>query len=729
MLSPRLPLENPRPAKRPRATLEEVEDEDDRWVQDFPEELKAGAVIDKCNSQFEKMKTEWEMARWLMTSGLSQGKIDQYLKLKSVWPQWYCHPFELTGDECDAEGVKKTEVVELWHRDPVECVRELLGNPSFKKQGYVPRRIFKKMSEDGEGTNREYNEMWTADWWWEVQKLLPPGSTLCPIIIASDKTQLTRFSGDQQAWPTAGTDGVPMDCADGFVRRMYLILAAYIADYPEQCLVACCRENACPRCLVTPKRRGEFLDSPWRNRAETLRILSSEAAGRFFSDHIVSWRFRAMTPHPTLRHFKKGISLTSQWTGNEHKNMEKVFLGVLANTVDPAVQRAVKAVLDFAYYAHFETHCDESLAQMDAAWASFHANKHVFEDLEIRKKFDINKLHKLKHYTESIRTRGTADGYNTENMERLHIDLAKVGYKATNRKAYIRQMTVWLQRQESVHRFGSYLQWAVPGYVARAAANDDPDDEDDDHPDSDDEADESPASISPYSIAKKTALPQSQYFLHKLDEFLQSKSLASDVEPSEASTFPVFKHISLTLPAVSEVSSRAVQDKIRAVRGEPVKMTAKGVKLAKGAQFDTVLVRTHARLDGESPMSGLRVARVRLIFRLPEKYGSHPDPLAYPDTGMYLVSLSSRNLRQNSGIIAVTDIVRSCHLTPVFGRSVDPTWTSENVLDTCKSFYFNPYLRHHDFYLFRYLVDLHTSRREAEQRRVRMRQLGRAGRG
>lgn len=576
-----------------------------------------------------------------------------------------------------------------------------------------------------------------------IQKLLPPGSTLCPIIIASDKTQLTRFSGDQQAWPvyltignidketrrspssratvllgyipvtkleifakanrssvahqlfhdcmrvmldglkTAGTDGVPMDCADGFVRRMYLILAAYIADYPEQCLVACCRENACPRCLVTPKRRGEFLDSPWRNRAETLRILSSEAAGvhlaefktqnlrpinpfwanlphcdifssmtpdllheihnGFFSDHIVSWcseaidgagpeidrRFRAMTPHPTLRHFKKGISLTSQWTGNEHKNMEKVFLGVLANTVDPAVQRAVKAVLDFAYYAHFETHCDESLAQMDAAWASFHANKHVFEDLEIRKKFDINKLHKLKHYTESIRTRGTADGYNTENMERLHIDLAKVGYKATNRKAYIRQMTVWLQRQESVHRFGSYLQWAVPGYVARAAANDDPDDEDDgdsfdastpstldtDHPDSDDEADESPASISPYSIAKKPPFPSLSVasietdfgapdFLHKLDEFLQSKFLASDVEPSEASTFPVFKHISLTLPAVSEVSSRAVQDKIRAVRDEPVKMTAKGVKLAKGAQFDTVLVRTHARLDGESPMSG-----------------------------------------------------------------------------------------------------------------------------
>ncbi|KAJ7435711.1 hypothetical protein B0H11DRAFT_1702971, partial [Mycena galericulata] len=71
------------------------------------------------------------------------------------------------------------------------------------------------------------------------------------------------------------------------------------------------------------------------------------------------------------------------------------------------------------------------------------------------------------------------------------------------------------------------------------------------------------------------------------------------------------------------------------------------------------------------------------------------------DIGMHQVSLSSRNHRQNSEIIPITDIVRSCHLIPVFGRSVDLTWTSEHVLDQCKSFYLNPYLRHHDFFFFR----------------------------
>jgi hypothetical protein len=70
-----------------------------------------------------------------------------------------------------------------------------------------------------------------------------------------------------------------------------------------------------------------------------------------FKDHFISWsteavdsgsdevdrRFKSMTKHPTLRHFNKGISLVSQWMGNEYKNMEKVFLGVIAGAVDKCV--------------------------------------------------------------------------------------------------------------------------------------------------------------------------------------------------------------------------------------------------------------------------------------------------------------------------------------------------------------------------------------------------------
>ncbi|EIW62744.1 uncharacterized protein TRAVEDRAFT_90873, partial [Trametes versicolor FP-101664 SS1] len=49
--------------------------------------------------------------------------------------------------------------------------------------------------------------MWTANWWWDVQKLLPPGATVAPVILALDKTTLSRMSGDKSAWPVYLTIG------------------------------------------------------------------------------------------------------------------------------------------------------------------------------------------------------------------------------------------------------------------------------------------------------------------------------------------------------------------------------------------------------------------------------------------------------------------------------------------------------------------------------------------
>lgn len=50
------------------------------------------------------------------------------------------------------------EEVELWYRDPVECVRELIGNPLFDgKLAYAPEEHY----EDRDGTREVRNEMWT----------------------------------------------------------------------------------------------------------------------------------------------------------------------------------------------------------------------------------------------------------------------------------------------------------------------------------------------------------------------------------------------------------------------------------------------------------------------------------------------------------------------------------------------------------------------------------------
>ena len=59
-----------------------------------------------------------------------------------------------------------TEDLELWKRNPVSCIKELIGNPAFKDHiSYVPERVY----ADKAGLNQIYDEMWTADWWWNTQ--------------------------------------------------------------------------------------------------------------------------------------------------------------------------------------------------------------------------------------------------------------------------------------------------------------------------------------------------------------------------------------------------------------------------------------------------------------------------------------------------------------------------------------------------------------------------------
>ncbi|KAJ7873970.1 hypothetical protein B0H13DRAFT_2236195 [Mycena leptocephala] len=531
-----------------------------------------------------------------------------------------------------------------------------------------------------------------------MQERLPIGATLVPIIIASDKTQLTRFSGDKQAYLTIGN-------IDKESRRRPSSRATVLLGYiPVAKLEIFKKKNrsgvgyqlfhGCMHAMLQslkavgrdgvtmdwadgfPNCRGHTTHSKWRCPAETLQLLADQSNGEYpvelMDQHLHAInpffdpRFRAMAPHPNLRHFKKGISLTTQWTGAERKNMEKVFLGILAGATDPRVQFAVRG-----------THCDESLLQLEAAWLALHANKDVFVELGIREHFNISKLHKLKHYVDSIRSRGTADGFNTEGTERLHIDLAKLAYNASNKKAYTRQMTVWLRRQESVHKFGSYLQWAVPGYLAPISADssDDEDEDVEDAPgqdlpeDSDDEgeleevADSKESSKPTYIVAKKPGFPsltakaittdfKAPDFLDNLTDFLHSKSIIPRL---------------LTLPAIAEVGSGDTRDTIRAVKGQPLRMTPKGVKPEKAGQFDTVLARLRPKQADESATGGLCVACVRVIFRIPPDFGEFPEPVTYVDwfnplqppvagLGMHQVSLSSRNLHQRSSIIAICDI-------------------------------------------------------------------------
>lgn len=193
-------------------------------------------------------------------------------------------------------------------------------------------------------------------------------------------------------------------------------------------------------------------------------------------DHLLEWcltvanndaevdrRMSALPSHPSLRHFTSGFTNLKQTTGTEHRHIQKVILGVLAGLVPDDVLNAMRAIVDFIYYSQFDTHTSHTLLLLDDALSSWHEYKDVFVRLRIRHElfFRINKIHSMEHYSDLIRQLGAADGFNTELPERLHIEYAKLAYKATNRKQYLRQMCTYLSRCEAIYRFDDYLDWAM----------------------------------------------------------------------------------------------------------------------------------------------------------------------------------------------------------------------------------------------------------------------------
>jgi Plavaka transposase len=83
-----------------------------------------------------------------------------------IGPEWTCQIIDITGDRPDEEGRPMEEHLELWHRNPIECVKGLIGNPAFREFiSYMAERVYL----DTEGKTRVFDEMWTGDWWWDTQ--------------------------------------------------------------------------------------------------------------------------------------------------------------------------------------------------------------------------------------------------------------------------------------------------------------------------------------------------------------------------------------------------------------------------------------------------------------------------------------------------------------------------------------------------------------------------------
>ncbi|THU83771.1 hypothetical protein K435DRAFT_688905 [Dendrothele bispora CBS 962.96] len=276
-------------------------------------------------------RIDWEVARWGKTRNVGSTSFSDLLAIEGVAEKLglsFSSSGELNNiiDSMPAprpsfsreEVVVQGHTFDLFKRDIMECIRALYGNPDHSQYlCFSPERHY----ADADHVSRIYHDMYTGKWWWSTQKALEkdkPGATIIPIIISSDKTQVTLFR-NKSAYPVymtignlpkeirrkpsqqgqillaylpstrlqeiknkaqrrrvqgnlfhacmshlvtplkqAGIDGVVMQSGDGAKRRCHPLPAVYIGDYPEQMLVTCGYYGDSPTCNVGKEDLGSF---------------------------------------------------------------------------------------------------------------------------------------------------------------------------------------------------------------------------------------------------------------------------------------------------------------------------------------------------------------------------------------------------------------------------------------------------------------------------------------
>ncbi|KAG9021805.1 hypothetical protein FS837_006965, partial [Tulasnella sp. UAMH 9824] len=304
--------------------------------------------------------------------------------------------------------------------------------------------------------------------------------------------------------------------------------------------------------------------------------------------------------------------------------MEKVFLGAIAGAVPRQTFQAAKALLDFIYLAQQPSLDEDDLSKLDKLLETFHQLKDKGAFADARDHFNIPKLHALIHYTALIRLHGTADGYNTETPERLHIDYAKSGYHASNKKDYTKQMTTFMSHMEAVtirhelimlHKLdpdesdGNEEEDCNSNYSDSVEAEiyADPQMEIDDPQELSESSEPAEpqtvqvqrsvitfARISPLPSVPITIIQQNfavKDFLSTLEEYLERTSHSQPgfeyLQPTYHDRFLVFKKIGIHLASVTEPGTLWMD----VVRATPPKKSGILQSLKKDPCFDTVLVR------------------------------------------------------------------------------------------------------------------------------------------
>ncbi|KAG6372134.1 hypothetical protein JVT61DRAFT_7920 [Boletus reticuloceps] len=432
---------------------------------------------------------EWDFASWCLRSGLSMAAIDSLLSLNVVWTcaVRVCCIYEdwLSGDSAWAmqlqdqipKGGTMFGVVLSSDKTNISVIS---GNwmvyPLLISLANIDPVIHSKISL------HTYFLLALLP----ITKFTHKQSCICSLL--QDRLTHATLNKVLEPLKVAARMGYMMSDPVGNLRYCYTPLVGYIADTPEQTLLACVGPKASLFTTATSKQAlslngvvEPFWDGwPLSCPSLFLHIETLHHFHRFAWDHDDKWCIEVVTP-PELdfvgyRTFNDGISKLKQVTGRDHRTVQRYIVGVIAGAVPPRFLIAIRALLDFRYLAQAPVFSDQSLDKLTEALQVFHDNKDAVVQAggwKKSSKWEIPKLELLQSVVSNIRHSGPVWQWSADATEHAHIQEIKNPARMGNNQNYYDQIARYLDRSDKCFRFNLATYFETRGTKAATLESDD----------------------------------------------------------------------------------------------------------------------------------------------------------------------------------------------------------------------------------------------------------------
>ena len=168
-------------------------------------------------------------------------------------------------------------------------------------------------------------------------------------------------------------------------------------------------------------------------------------------------QLKVLQPHIGIWHWNHGVSKLKQVTGRKHRELEKVFIAVIAGRVSNDTLQAMRALLEFIFHAQDLFLYNETIHVLhESLWEFHHYKSAIIHDGGRKGKrgiinhFEIPKLEMLQIIPHSTTLMGAPYQWTSDMTERCHITHVKTPYCMSNKWNFHEQCVQFMDHQENV---------------------------------------------------------------------------------------------------------------------------------------------------------------------------------------------------------------------------------------------------------------------------------------